>query len=226
VANPQQKKTFATLFSTNKKKKAAAAAAQTLPIRSSRIGFGADDTDFERMLLRRDNTKKVTPGPKSDQPHTAVWHLSASSPNPALNPKSPVEGLPTARTTSSPIDVPRSASTRVERQRTRSTANPNSSAKGDRIEYLNNEDSDPRMSDGKASFFTKKKEKTVRRVKTDGNDRKKQKEHEVDFEIHSASGLSSDGSPRDASRGSRPDEEKWMGGWFDIVVPKALRTVC
>ena len=81
---------------------------------------------------------------------------------------------------------------------------------------------DPKLSDGMANFFSKNKERVVRRAKTDENTKSKwrggvggggQKEREVDFDVRSASGVSSDGSPRDLQVGhkEKPEEEKWMG---------------
>jgi len=70
------------------------------------------------------------------------------------------------------------------------------------------------MSEGKASFFSKNKDKVVRRVKTEEGARERnkkyseQREKEVEFDFHSASGLSSpDTSPKDGKKA----DEKWMG---------------
>jgi hypothetical protein len=71
-----------------------------------------------------------------------------------------------------------------------------------------------------SSFFSKAR--VARRVKTNEDNRGKarkemEKDHEVEFEIHSASGVSSGGnSPNDKDHPGRgqkgKDEEKWMGG--------------
>jgi hypothetical protein len=77
--------------------------------------------------------------------------------------------------------------------------------------------------ENKASFFSKPR--IARRVKTNEDNRGKARKdrekervkgHEVDFEIHSASGVSSGGTSPNDKDGVRPvkkvdEEEKWMG---------------
>ena len=144
------------------------------------MSSGWEDSDFDRMLLHRDKTTKLTLS-QSEPPHSSVWQLHRGA-------KSPTKPI-----------IPRSLSTNrpVLRTRTKSNDHP-----------------DPHLSEGKASFFNKSKERVVRRAKSrteDGStDKVKiQKPHEIDFELHSASGISSpDSSPRD---GVKKDNEKWMG---------------
>jgi len=104
--------------------------------------------------------------------------------------------LPTSPDPGSPMRSP------MFRQRTRSIGN----TRGVPDEMSNGE--------GRPSLFSKTRERTIRRVKTEEEQRaraRKEREHEVDFELHSASGLSSgNNSPEEVGRKLKSDE-KWMG---------------
>ncbi|WVQ79533.1 hypothetical protein IAT38_001632 [Cryptococcus sp. DSM 104549] len=204
IANPAQKKTF-NLFSPRSKK---ARGNPTNPPTSSSAAFlaghqaaGSGD-DFERMLLSRGGTKKVSLSKSaSDQPNTSVWHLAPDS------------GLPSSPSiaTASPVKTP----TKVHRMRSKDGE------------------------EGRGNFFSAgKKSKGLRRVKTDEEREEKeaekerkleakaagspfkrggagQKEQDVEFEMNSASGISSGGaSPRDGQARGAGDDDKWM----DILV--------
>ncbi|WWC65566.1 uncharacterized protein I303_108184 [Kwoniella dejecticola CBS 10117] len=186
LLSPAQKKSGFTLFSPrNKKRNNQMPQSDTV---KSRLGQGWGDDDFDRMLLHRNQTKKVTlTKSASDQPHTSVWHMS----NETSTPVSPVK----------------------PRQRTRSGGE----------KQLD----DPKMSDTKGLFFGSAK-KTMRRVKSNESrenkvsrkERKKQRAQDVEFELHSASGVSSsEPSPKDGVPVLKKDEEKWM----DILVANGAK---
>lgn len=170
IANPQEKKTFAKLFSRSKRREQP----QPTPSRHH---------DFDKMLMQRSTTKRVTLGQQKES--NTVWHREP--------PLSPTSGQTTPR----PQPVP------PVRKRTKSTVN------------HGNNDTDPQVHDGKASFFSKNR--VARRVKTSEDNRgraRREREHEVEFELHSASGISSGGnSPneRDGVPKRSKDDEKWMG---------------
>ena len=79
------------------------------------------------------------------------------------------------------------------------------------------------MHEGKASFFSSiKKDRVLRGVMTDESmrekykkDKERQRAKEVEFEIHSASGLSSPDDAKDKKKGGggakEKDDDKWMG---------------
>ena len=168
VADPKQKRTFANLFSPKPKK---GSDIQTIP----RVASGWEDSDFDRMLLHGQKSKKLSVvSPK--QPRATVWHAS------------PDHG--------SPVKTP------VTRQRTQSSV------------HRGKENDETQ---GRAGFFSKSKEKVIRRVKTSEGQReraRREKEHHVEFELHSASGVSSgNNSPEELGRWVKPDE-KWMGERF------------
>ena len=149
---------------------------------------GRVNTDFDRMLTHGDRTKKLTLS-KPDSRAT-LWHLSPETKSPML-----------------PM-LPNSPLTPSKRQEHPSRSRPH---RADSVE-------EAKVSDGKASFFSKNKDRVVRRVKTDEGHREKvrrQREAEVEFELHSASGISSpdDTSPKVISGNvkSKKAEEKWMG---------------
>lgn len=183
VADPKQKRTFATLF-TPKSKKRVTASHSSLPI-------GGADNDFDRFLSRGQTRKLTLTSPES-QTKATVWQLHAGQP-------------------ASPTKTPTSQKTpRPSRQRTRS----HDKKAHDPVE-------DAKIHEGKANFFSNK---VIRRVKTDEDSREtakrhRQREMEVDYELHSASGISSgDNSPNDL-RATRRDEDKWM----DILIANGAR---
>ena len=145
--------------------------------------MGGADNDFDRFLSRG-TTRKLTLTSPESQTKATVWQLHAGQP-------------------ASPTKTPTSQKTpRASRQRTRSQ----DKKAHDPVE-------DAKIQEGKANFFSNK---VIRRVKTDEDSREtakrhRQRETEVDYELHSASGVSSgDNSPNDA-RVVRNDEDKWMG---------------
>lgn len=171
IANPQEKRTFATLFSARKKRNNA-----NSPTKGTRgsSGSGWDDHEFDRML-HRNGTKKITAS-RSEPPHASVWEMGH-------DPRTPTGPVGASEPPRSPYKAERSVS--------------NGSG---------------HMVEGKANFFSKNKDRVVRRVKTEEGQRdrtKIQRGQEVDFELASASGLSSPGSsPED---GERKNDDKWMG---------------
>lgn len=173
VADPKEKKTFATLFNSRKKR------GVNGTITRGQVNSGWEDSDFDRMLLHREKTKKVTLS-KHDSPQATIWQMSQE-------PKSPL------RTTA--------VVTAQARQPMRSISRKNSGG----------------VEGEKTNFFSKGKDR-VRKGRTDDNGRRangaSQRAHEVDFELHSASGLSSpDHSPREGARG----DEKWMGELYTFL---------
>jgi hypothetical protein len=156
-----------------------------------------EEQDFDRMLMSRSVTKKVSLGAREES--GSIWHREP-----------PVSPIKPARVVSSQ-SIP-SQSLNTVRKRTKSSTN---SRNGHPLAGGEEEN--------KASFFSKPR--IARRVKTNEDnrgkarkDREKErvKEHEVDFEIHSASGVSSGGTSPNDKDGVRPvkkvdEEEKWMG---------------
>ncbi|WWC73405.1 uncharacterized protein I206_107372 [Kwoniella pini CBS 10737] len=187
LLTPAQKKSTFTLFSPrNKKRNNQPPQNDTV---KSRLGHGWGDDDFDRMLLHRAQTKKVTlTKSASDQPHTSVWHMSSET----ATPVSPVKS----------------------RHKTRSG--------GER--QLDG----PKMNETKGLFFGSAK-KTMRRVKSNEStentkptrkERKYQKAQGVEFELHSASGVSSsEPSPKDGDPTVRNHDDKWM----DILVTNGAK---
>ena len=166
VADPKQKRTFATLFGRQKKRGPESPS-------KARVGQGWTDNDFDKMLLHRQKTKKLTLS-RSEPPHAAIWQVEREDP-----PSGPV---------ASPLRPVRSSSNDKVSKKDKS-GNGN----------------DPHIVEGKASFFSKR-EKIPRRVRTDA---KVQKAREIDFELQSASGVS---SPEHSSGDYvKNDEDKWMG---------------
>ncbi|WWD20031.1 hypothetical protein CI109_104504 [Kwoniella shandongensis] len=195
VAELQQKKSFS-LFSPKSKRHSGGATGTPESFRAAQIRStpSRDDSDFDRMLIHRPQTKKVTlTKSASDQPNSSVWHMAR---DPA--PSSPVKS----------------------RQRTRSTGN--GQVRGE-VEKNQRAIEQPKLGESKGSFLSRK---TIRRSKTDENARERskkgQREQEMDFELHSASGVSSvETSPTDKVQGKRnkKDEEKWM----DILLANGAR---
>jgi hypothetical protein len=176
IANPQEKRTFATLFNVRKKRNNA-----NSPTKGGRGQFGWEDHEFDRML-HRNNTTRITAS-KSEPPRASVWETSRDPHSPAGS--------------SGPSQPAPRAAARPERSV--------SNGSGHLVE-------------GKPNFFSKNKDRVVRRVKTEEGQRERakiQRGQEVDFELASASGLSSsspDTSPRD---GERKGDDRWMG---EVVV--------
>jgi len=151
-----------------------------------------EEQDFDRMLMSRSVTKKVSLGAREEA--GSIWHRE-----PPVSPNKPTRVL-------SSQSIPNQA---MVRKRTKSTTNTRNNGEGEE--------------ENKASFFSKPR--IARRVKTNEDnrgkarkDREKERarEHEVDFEIHSASGVSSGGTSPNDKDGLRPvkkvdEEEKWMG---------------
>ncbi|OCF77681.1 hypothetical protein I204_01679 [Kwoniella mangroviensis CBS 8886] len=188
LLTPAQKKSAFGLFSPKSKKRNQMTQSDTV---KSRLGQGWGDDDFDRMLLHREQTKKVTlTKSASDQPHASVWHMS----NDTSTPASPVKPRPVRRT--------------------------RSNSEKDNI--------DPKMNNTKGLFFGSAK-KSMRRVKSNESkeklnvskkEKKNQREQNVEFESHSASGVSSsEPSPKDGVIGQKKNDEKWM----DILVANGAR---
>lgn len=142
------------------------------------------------MLMARSATKKVTLGQAKES--SSIWHREP-----------PI----------SPLKVPLPPSRTVSGQSTPTEAMPRKRTKSSNSRQYVIDDADG----NKTSFFSKNR--VARRVKTNEDNRARAREHEVDFEIHSASGLSSGGtSPQEGdnlgkkkSKKGGDDDEKWMG---------------
>ncbi|OCF39995.1 hypothetical protein I317_06192 [Kwoniella heveanensis CBS 569] len=212
LVTPVTKKSGFTLFSPKGKKRNAgpnvrnAGGIPHSESMKSRLAPGWDDSDFDKMLLHRSHTKKVSLSQsRTDQPHSSVWHMAQD--NPATSPLKPSlrQRQPPQRARSGSAgkdDAPRHGHSRKE-------------SKGDE---------DLKMGETKNIFFGTAK-KGLRRVKTDEDNKKKQAAQEMEFELHSASGISSsEPSPRDgnaaaggAQKGKK--DEKWM----DILIANGAR---
>jgi hypothetical protein len=185
IANQQQKKTFAKLFQSRSRRRAH----DPSPIPASLARRIGEDHDFDKMLLQRATTKRVTLD--NGKEANTVWHRE-----PPVSPLKQASSGQTTPTQSSAV-----------RKRTKSAVQNGKIGHGE----------DPKMTDGKASFFSKNR--VARRVKTNEDNRgraRREREQEVDFELHSASGISSGGnspSERDglAKPKKRNEGEKWMG---------------
>ncbi|WVQ96362.1 hypothetical protein IAU59_003467 [Kwoniella sp. CBS 9459] len=211
LATPVTKKSGFTLFSPKGKKRNAGGPSPGGMSHSdsmtSRLAPGWDEEDFDKMLLHRNHTKKVSLSQsKTDQPHSSVWHMTQD--NPVTSPLKP-----------------------SLRQRQPPTSHPGSRGHDDSRELGHARkgskgDEDLRMGETKNIFFGTGK-KGLRRVKTDDDNRKKQAAQEMDFELHSASGISSsEPSPKDGNAagggGARKNgmkDEKWM----DILIANGAR---
>ncbi|ORY34991.1 hypothetical protein BCR39DRAFT_462229 [Naematelia encephala] len=167
IANPHQKKTFGSLFSPRRKR---TPTKQTNEELRQTLGTGWQDNDFDRMLLHRTQTKRITLN-KTDQPTVWQWTSEQQS-----NRNSP---------------------TRIFKR-----------------------DSPPThdefgISDGKANFFSKGKQRnSSRRNKV--HQGVKQREQQLEYEIASASGGDSPNSginDNDNDNGKKKDD-KWMGTFF------------
>lgn len=189
IADPKRKKSLHKLFSTKKKNKA-------LPPQP----FTPRD-DFDKMLSR--TTAKKISLPRSDQSvSSSLWQSLGDAQN---KPKTGTASLP-----SSPSMLG-SSSSRTPKQPTAmsksATASPLGPPLSERVA-----DKHGKLGNGKPSFL-----KSIRRVKSGTDQRekaKKQREVSMDFEIQSASGLSSgNSSPQDGG------EEKWM----DILIANGAR---
>lgn len=191
IANPQEKKTFAGLFSSRNRRRGHA---QDSPLPASLTRKMGEHHDFDRMLMQRATTKRVTLGTNKES--NSVWHREP--------PVSSEQQRSSSQTTITQDGQ--------NRKRTKSTI---ANAKHQNGGMGTSED--PKVVDGKASFFSKNR--VARRVKTNEDNRgraRRDREQEVEFEIHSASGISSGGnSPNDREGlvGAKRDkgDEKWMG---------------
>jgi hypothetical protein len=187
IANPQQKKSFAGMFSSRSRRRDSET--QMHPSLARRKG---EEQDFDRMLMARSTTKKVSLGQAKES--SSIWHREP-----------PV----------SPIKIPLPPSRNASGQSTPTQAMVRKRTKSSNNRPYATDDADG----NKTSFFSKNR--VARRVKTNEDNRARAREHEVDFEIHSASGLSSGGaSPQEgevlgkkkSKKGD--DDEKWMGRFF------------
>ncbi|KAL7424843.1 hypothetical protein Q5752_000528 [Cryptotrichosporon argae] len=146
--------------------------------------------DFDRMLLTRSQPRKLALTGRSDNLSASVWHRA-----PEPSPRHSATPSPTKDAASQPRPI---------RARTKSGGD-----KRDRRESTDGS--------GDRSRFSK----SVRRVKSTTDQRDKaraQRECEVDFEVHSASGLSSGGnSPGDGKVKSADDK------WMDILIAHGAR---
>ena len=206
VADPKQKKTFG-LFSSKKKRGASGTAPK------SPHGGRFESSDFDRMLIHRDRTKKLILSSRSDTPNTTIWHLAPTtdlnSRLAATLPRTPGGGGGGSRGGGPLSPLKRDDQTC---RRTRSSGKHGNDVTED----------DAMIYEGKVSFFAsiKNKERAIRRVKTDEStrdkfkrDKERQKEREFEFELQSASGLSSPDDPKDKreKRKANKEDEKWMG---------------
>ncbi|WWC93117.1 uncharacterized protein L201_008084 [Kwoniella dendrophila CBS 6074] len=190
LLTPAQKKSAFTLFSPKNKKRN-----QIVPSESvkTRIGQGWGEEDFDKMLLHREQTRKISLSNASDQPHASVWHMT------------PDTSIPTSP--ERPIQRTRSGGRDEKRHLPMTDLNTDSKNAG--------------------FFFGSAKKSVVRRVKSNDSkeakdrfsrkEKKNQKEQDIDFELHSASGISSsEPSPKDkdgqnsTSAGKKKDDDKWM----------------
>lgn len=193
IANPQEKKTFAGLFSSRNRRRGHA---QDSPLPASLTRKMGEHHDFDKMLMQRATTKRVTLGTSKES--NSIWHREP--------PVSPVKQPSSSQTTITQAEQ--------TRKRTKSTT-----ANGKHQHQNGGVSENPKVVDGKASFFSKNR--VARRVKTNEDNRgraRREREQELEFEIHSASGVSSGGnSPNDRDgtglRGGHADkeDEKWMG---------------
>jgi hypothetical protein len=178
VADPKQKRAFS-LFSPKKKRGPSNTSAP--------IAAGWQDSDFDRMLLHRAATKKIVLS--NTAPSATVWHKSQELPLAT----SPVKAGSNAATISSTRNTSHSNGHR-EKEKHGSSAGSHGA-------------DEAKVGETKNLFFNSKR--GLRRVKTDEEKvAVSRKEHEVDFELQSTSGVSSgDNSPEVGKR----DEDKWMG---------------
>jgi hypothetical protein len=193
IANPQQKKTFASMFSSRSRRRETEN--NVHPSLARRKG---EDHDFDRMLMARTATKKVSLGREKES--SSIWHRERGEP--------PV----------SPIKVPLPPNANTSGQTTPTQAMVRKRTKSSNNRHQLHEDGDGEGN--KTSFFSKNR--VARRVKTNEDNRARarkdrEREHEVEFEIHSASGLSSGGNSPNEGNGVEKkkkkgdDDEKWMG---------------
>lgn len=191
IANPQEKKTFANLFSSRSSRRRA----NDSPLPASLTRKMGEHHDFDRMLMQRATTKRVTLGTNKES--NSVWHREP--------PVSPTKPPPSGQST------PTQAVGQQTRKRTKSAIG------NSKHQSSNGIGEDAKVVDGKASFFSKNR--VARRVKTNEDNRgrfRKDREQEVEFELHSASGISSGGnSPNERDGMGRgklnKEDEKWMG---------------
>jgi hypothetical protein len=162
------------------------------------------------MLLHRSTTKKLTLSNSASAPMASVWHMSQEPPAVA-----------------SPVKPVVSAATVPARSRPRSNESGGREKSGNGNGHGSGSlatDTDPKVGEATGLFFTARK--TLRRRKSE--DEKlastSPREQAVDFELQSASGISSAGnSPEEGKR----EEEKWMGERDSVawLYPDARRRV-
>ncbi|WVF68828.1 hypothetical protein IAT40_003601 [Kwoniella sp. CBS 6097] len=227
LATPVTKKSGFTLFSPKSKKRnvginaniAGGSGMAHSESMKSRLAPGWDDSDFDKMLLHRSDTKKVSLSQSgTDQPHSSVWHMAQD--NPVTSPMKP--SLRQRQRQPQSQSHPQS-----QRGRSGSAGNDDIPKHGQgqgHSRKCSKGDEDLKMGETKNIFFGSAK-KGLRRVKTDEDKRKKQAAQEMEFELHSASGISSsEPSPKDGNTAAGgvkqgKTDEKWM----DILIANGAR---
>ncbi|OWZ45114.1 hypothetical protein C356_03199 [Cryptococcus neoformans c45] len=249
IADPKEKKSFTSSFFSPKSKKRAPPTPSSLTRPTSGNGSGSSpkpggavapgwqDSDFERMLLHRQGTKKVSLSKsRNDQPNSTVWHLFAD-PDPY-----PIFPLPLRTQTAargSPMKSPSKMRGIGEKGnfssagvkslgRVKSLEKASSSQHQNRNQRLFSGSScsgngaiPTESSDFLSKSLNKKKEKEKKK--------EKQEEQDIEFELHSASGVSSTKtSLRDGQDlggiANGNGKEKWgEEKWMDILVTNGRR---
>ncbi|WOO79409.1 uncharacterized protein LOC62_02G002931 [Vanrija pseudolonga] len=193
VADPKRKKTLQSIFSRRKKEK-------------SQYGSDKRHEDFDKMLFRG-SQKKLTLSRADHSVSSSLWHAAADPTTPKTTAKvPPLPPLP-KNVSSKPLAVP-----------TISKSAGNSPSTPEAVGRKRADDEQSKASStSRANIF-----KSIRRVKSGTDQREKarknrsdqQREVSMDFELQSASGLSSgNNSPQGDT------EEKWM----DILIANGAR---
>jgi len=199
VADPKRKKTLHSLFS---KKKKAAASGPWDPRAVQR-------TDFDKFLDR--STSKRIPLSRADQSvSSSLWNAlndkPAAKPTPSIASTTQTRGAaPAAKPATKTAAAMPSAPKPLTKSPTSNTPTPTPAVVESKAS-----DEQSKLGNGKPTRIFK----SIRRVKS-GSDqrgnRQQQREVSMDFELQSASGISSGtSSPQDTIHGPN-DQDKWMG---------------
>ncbi|BEI86684.1 hypothetical protein CcaverHIS002_0700300 [Cutaneotrichosporon cavernicola] len=202
VADPKRKKSLHTIFK-RKKEKA-----------GSPSGFDSRVNDFDRML-NRGLERKLTLSRNDQSVSSSLWHsindgtskagsmTTSTSTTSTIKPSKSLQG--NKSTGKALPSTPRGMTPASQRSPPKSAPTP--------------QEDQAKPSNGRSGLF----KKSIRRVKSGTDQRKeakKQREVCMDFEIQTASGVSSGAnSPQDSFHGGADDKDKWM----DILIANGAR---
>lgn len=200
VADPKRKKSLHTIFKRKKEK-------------AGSPGFDPRANDFDRML-NRGLERKLTLSRNNESVSSSLWHsLNDGGSKPA--------SLTTSPSTTSTIkpskSIKKDKSAAKVLPSTPRGMTPSASQRSPPKSAPTPHEEQGKLGNGRPGLFTK----SIRRVKSGTDQRKeakKQREVSMDFEIQTASGVSSGAnSPQDSFHGGADDK------WMDILIANGAR---